>query len=97
MGMKGKFSVHPKNSEKKMWMAGAISERRSAAAEEKAATHRLADGTTVHSFRTLLQDLSTIVRNSCRLREHEDAPTFTVTTTPSPQQRRAFDLLKRIA
>jgi hypothetical protein len=71
--------------------------RRSAAAEEKAATHRLADGTTVHSFRTLLQDLSTIVRNSCRLREHEDAPTFTVTTTPSPQQRRAFDLLKRIA
>ncbi len=71
--------------------------RRSAAAEEKAVTHRLADGTMVHSFRTLLQDLSTIVRNACRVRGHEDAPTFTVTTTPSPEQRRAFALLKRIA
>ena len=71
--------------------------RRSAAAEEKAVTHRLADGTMVHSFRTLLQDLSTIVRNACRVRGHEDAPTFTVTTTPSPEQRRAFELLKRIA
>ena len=71
--------------------------RRSAAAEEKVVTHRLADGTMVHSFRTLLQDLSTIVRNACRVRGHEDAPTFTVTTTPSPEQRRAFELLKRIA
>ena len=71
--------------------------RRSAAAEEKAVTHRLADGTMVHSFRTLLQDLSTIVRNACRVRGHEDAPTFTVTTTPSSEQRRAFALLKRIA
>jgi hypothetical protein len=71
--------------------------QRSAAADEKAATHRLADGTTVQSFRTLLQDLSTIVRNSCRMGGNDDAPTFTVTTTPSPEQRRAFDLLKRIA
>lgn len=71
--------------------------KRSAAAEQKAATHHLADGTVVHSFRTLLQDLSAIVRNSCRMRGHEDAPSFMVTTTPTPEQRRAFDLLKRIA
>jgi Transposase DDE domain len=71
--------------------------RRSAAADEKAATHRLMDGTPVHSFRTLLENLSTIVRNACRMRGREDAPTFTVTTTPTPEQRRAFSLLKQIA
>ncbi len=70
--------------------------QRSAAAEQKAATHQLADGTPVHSFRTLLQDLSAVVRNTCRTRDHEDAPTFTVTTTPTPEQRRAYDLLKGI-
>ena len=51
----------------------------------------------VHSFRTLLDDLSSIVRNRCRTRGHDDAPTFTVTTTPTPEQRRALDLLKQIA
>jgi len=71
--------------------------KRSQAADQKAATHQLADGTTVHSFRTLLQDLSSIVRNRCRTRGHADAPTFTVTTTPTPEQRRALDLLKGIA
>jgi transposase len=71
--------------------------RRSAAAEQKAATHQLTDGTMVHSFRTLLQDLATIVRNVCRMRGHENAATFTATTTPTPEQRRAYDLLKQIA
>jgi hypothetical protein len=71
--------------------------QRSAGADDKAATHRLADGTPVHSFRTLLQDLSSIVRNRCRTRGQDDAPTFTLTTTPTPEQRRALDLLKRIA
>ena len=71
---------------------------RSAAADQKAATHQLADGTPVHSFRTLLQDLSAIVRNECRTPGHgDDAPTFTVTTTPTPEQRRAFELLNGIA
>ncbi len=71
--------------------------RRSADADQKAATHQLPDGTAVHSFRTLLQDLSAIVRNSCHTRGYPDAPPFTVTTTPTPEQRRAYDLLKRIA
>ncbi|HKA57670.1 MAG TPA: IS1634 family transposase [Gemmatimonadales bacterium] len=71
--------------------------KRSPAAEQKAATHQLADGTPVHCFRTLLQDLSSIVRNRCRARGHEDAPTFTVTTTPTPEQRHALELMKRIA
>ena len=71
--------------------------KRSEAADQKAATHQLADGTMVHSFRTLLQDLSAIVRNQCRTRGHDDTPTFMVTTTPTPEQRRALQLLKRIA
>jgi Transposase DDE domain len=81
----------------KAWRDPVAPAKRSAAAEEKAVTHQLPDGTAVHSFRTLLQDLSTIVRNKCRLRGNEDAPAFTVTTTPTPEQRRALTLLKRIA
>lgn len=71
--------------------------RRSAAADHKVARHQLPDGAPVHSFRTLLEDLSSIVRNRCRMRGQEDAPTFVITTTPTPEQRRAFELLKRIA
>jgi hypothetical protein len=40
--------------------------RRSAAAEEEARSKQLDDGTPVHSFHTLLEELSTIVRNMCR-------------------------------
>ena len=71
--------------------------RRSEAADQKAATHRLVDGSVVHSFGTLLEDLSSIVRDTCRVRGQEDAPTFAVVTTPTSQQRRALDLLKQIA
>lgn len=56
--------------------------RRSGAADQKAATNGLADGTGVHSFRTLLDDLGAIVRNTCRTRGQEEGPTFTVVTTP---------------
>ena len=70
---------------------------RSAAADHKAATHRTTDDTPVHSFRTLLGDLGTIVRNHCRTRATTDAPTFAVTTTATEAQRRALDLLKAIA
>jgi hypothetical protein len=39
---------------------------RSAQALRKVATHALPDGSPAHSFRTLLEELSTIVRNTCR-------------------------------
>jgi hypothetical protein len=71
--------------------------KRSEAADQKAASHQLADGTMVHSFQTLLQDLSAIVRNQCRTRGDDDTPTFMATTTPTPEQRRALALLKQIA
>ena len=71
--------------------------KRSAAAEAKAASHRLDDGTPAHSFATLQQELATIVRNTCRApNAGNEAPTFNITTIPNPKQRRAFELLNAI-
>jgi len=71
--------------------------KRSAAAKKKVARRTLDDGSPVHSFQTLLQDLHTIVRNTCRpLTGAQDAPTFALTTTPTPQQTRALALIETI-
>jgi Transposase DDE domain len=71
--------------------------RRSKAALAKAARHRLDDDTPVHSFATLIAELATIVRNTCRTPQAGlDAPTFEVLTTPNPKQQRAFELLQQI-
>ena len=71
---------------------------RSEAALRKVHTKRLDDGSAVHSFQTLLQGLSGIVRNVCRTpHTGEDAPTFTVDTQRTSQQQRAYDLLENIA
>ena len=73
--------------------------QRSAAALQKVATHTLDDGRTpAHSFRTLLESLATIVRNTCRTRAAKPAaPTFQIDTAPNRLQRRAFELLQAIA
>jgi transposase len=72
--------------------------QRSANALVKVTTHTLDDGTPTHSFRTLLQDLATIVRNTCRTPNAGDqARTFTVVTTPSAKQQRALSLLESIS
>ena len=71
--------------------------KRSAATEHKAARHTLDDGTPVHSFRTLLEELSTVVRNTCRTRgSGNDMPTFEIVTTANPKQTRAIELLQSI-
>ncbi len=70
---------------------------RSDAALEKVATRTLKDGSPVHSFRTLLAELSTIVRNTCEARVgHNGGSTFQMTTTPNPAQHRALQLLQKI-
>lgn len=70
---------------------------RSIEALRKAAEKTLDDGTPVHSFRTLLDHLRTIVRNLCRSPlAGKDSPTFSVDTIPSKEQRRALDLLATI-
>ena len=71
--------------------------KRSGAALVKASRHRLDDGTPAHSFATLLADLATIVRNTCRLSDAgADTPTFNIVTTLNPQQQRALDLIQKI-
>ena len=70
---------------------------RSAAALAKVASHTLDDGSPVHSFATLLAELATIVRNTCRTpNAGPDAPQFDIVTTPNPIQKRALDLLHHI-
>ena len=71
--------------------------KRSEAALAKVADRRLEDGTPVHSFSTLMTDLGTIVRNTCRTPlAAENAPSFDVLTSPNPKQQRAFELLRQI-
>jgi hypothetical protein len=68
---------------------------RSEAALEKIATRQLKDGSPVHSFRTLLGDLSTIVRNTCEARVgNKNGSTFQMTTLPNPAQQRALQLIQ---
>jgi hypothetical protein len=68
--------------------------QRSARAQRKAATHRLEDGSPAHSFRTLLDELSSVVRNTCRTpTANSDTPSFQIVTTPNPTQQRALHLM----
>ena len=70
---------------------------RSAAAQRKAHTRILADGSPAHSFRTLIEDLATIVRNTCRVPgEQTSSGDFTIDTTPTDKQQRALELLETI-
>ena len=66
--------------------------QRSPSAQAKAHSKRTHDGQSVHSFRTLLADLGSIVRNTCTPTAI-DVPSFEKTTRPTPLQQRAFDLL----
>ena len=71
--------------------------QRSKTAQAKVARHALDDGTPVHSFSTLMAELATIVRNTCRTPNAGlDAPTFEILTTPNAKQQRAFALLPQI-
>ncbi|MBK7052363.1 MAG: IS1634 family transposase [Rhodoferax sp.] len=73
---------------------------RSDAAIKKVQQRTLIDGSTVHSFQTLMAELQTIVRNTCRTpngaRSAVDAPTFEITTTPNSTQKRALELISQI-
>jgi transposase len=71
--------------------------KRSKAALAKAARHTLDDGTPAHSFSTLLAELATIVRNTCRTpKAGPAAPTFEIVTTPNAKQHRALELIQQI-
>jgi DDE family transposase len=65
--------------------------QRSDDALAKAARKRTTQDTPVHSFTSLLADLATICAN--HIQPTDDMPAFTMTTTPTPLQQRAFELL----
>jgi hypothetical protein len=70
---------------------------RSKAALDKIARHTLNDDTPVHGFGTLMAELATVVRNTCRTQQAaENAPTFELLTNHNPKQQRAMELLRRI-
>lgn len=61
-------------------------------AKRKAHRKRTDDELPVHSFRTLLDDLATLARNTVQPKV-ADAEPFEQLTTPTPIQQRAFELL----
>ncbi len=73
--------------------------QRSDAAQRKAHTRTLDDGTPTHSIATLMSEMNTIVRNTCRA--GSDAPsnlhTFTLDTNTNEKQRRALELINSIS
>jgi hypothetical protein len=55
------------------------------------------DGTPVHSFSTLMAELGSNVRNTCRTPgASPEAPTFETTTIFNATQRHALDLIRQI-
>ncbi len=71
--------------------------QRSEAAIHKVRSRVLDHGSPVHSFATLLRDLSSIVKNTCQVITNSNISTFDRTTTPSDTQQLALDLLKKIS
>ena len=69
---------------------------RSDEAEAKVSSKRLEDGTPAHSFRTLLNELSGIVRNTCRRLHADDSALFDIDTTPNCKQQQALALVDAI-
>jgi transposase len=68
---------------------------RSPEAKRKAKQKKTADGHVVQSFATLMTNLGSVVRNTCRRTgAASDEPTFTMTTEATPTQRRALELAR---
>jgi hypothetical protein len=59
-------------------------------AQEKKRRRQTAAGLPLHSFDTLLHELATLTRNTCRF---PNSPSFTQLAKPTPLQAKAFELL----
>ncbi len=72
--------------------------RRSSSARKKAATKKLEDGTPVESFRTLLDHMSTITRDSyIQQLPNGQTHTFDLDTRPDINHQRVYDRIAEIA
>ena len=65
-----------------------------ARARHKKASRRTDDGAPLHSLDTLLGELATRCRNTCRVPADPSAPPLSVLTEPTPIQRRAAHLIE---
>jgi transposase len=63
-------------------------------AKRKKAQRRTEDGLPLHSLDTLIAELATCCRNTCRIKIDPTAPTFPLLTEPTEIQRRARKLIK---
>jgi len=68
--------------------------KRSKKALAKAATKKTSEKLPVHSFRTLMADLATIVQNKFQSNGLEASLTFEKITQPTPLQQKAIELLE---
>jgi len=59
-------------------------------AQKKKRRRQTSDGLPLHSFDTLLHELATLTRNTCRF---PNSPSFTQLAKPTPLQAKAFELL----
>ena len=63
-------------------------------AREKKARRRTDDGLALHSLDTLLAELATRCRNTCRVLSDPTAPAFSLLTEPTQTQRRVAELIE---
>jgi hypothetical protein len=84
------FEDHDKAAARAARSSPVAKAKPSPAAKAKALTKKTVDGTPVHSFRTLMDDLATLTRNTMRCGNLEP---FVVTASPTSVQRAAFAAL----
>lgn len=71
--------------------------KRSTKALQKVHSRTLEDGTPTHSFKTLMEELATITRNTCSTPGNtEHNATFEIITTSTEKQKRALELIDGI-
>jgi transposase len=86
------FEDHDKPMADKLRRSVVAPAQRSPKALRKAHTKKTDEGSPVHSFHTLLEDLATVVKNQIKPKGLELDP-FVKITNPTPLQQKAFDLL----
>ena len=86
------FDEHDRAAAEAERMSIVAPAERSPAARRKATTRRTEDDLPLHSFRSLLRDLATLVLNKATVPTNPNY-TFNLLTKPTPLQARAFELL----
>lgn len=73
--------------------------QRSEQALQKVHSRTLEDGTAAHSIDTLMSEMSSIVRNTCRATGSAESAlhSFDMDTSANDKQRRAFELINTIS